>query len=185
MPSFTRRKIVGVGALVAGSIVGYARRDQLEIAVLGSLRGCPGPGDGELVGTELGFDAHAVEGQSLIRDEPTSAIALLTSHDDTASLSPDGMDEETRAFVEDTDFDGSSVLAIQVIGSRQSNGVRFVGVERLEDGTLHSYSCVTRPSRHDDAYPYGWLVRVDTSSHSGVARHSHGGGNTEIDGMET
>lgn len=169
----TRRKVVGASAL-GGSLLGYAYRDPLELGVLGALRGYPGPGDGELPGTELGFKARAVEGRSLVGEEYRLDIALITSRDEASALSLDRMDDEIRAFVDETGFDGSSLLAVQVIGSADSKGVRFVGVERLKDGTLHSYSCVTRPSRHDDAYLYGWLVRVDTGSHSGVARHSHG-----------
>lgn len=186
MPSITRRRLVTGGAVAAGSAlgIGYAYRDRVEIAVLGTIRGCPGPGDADLSGAELDFDARAVEGQPLIEGEQAAGIALVTSRDDAAVLSIDRR-EELYEFVEDTEFDHSSLLAVQVIGSAQSEGVRFVGVERLKDGTLHSYSCVTRPSGHDDAYLYGWLVRVDTTSHAGVARHSHGGGNTEIDGMET
>lgn len=157
----------------------------MELAVLGTLRGCPGPGDGELPGTELGYESRAVEGLNLVGEVQRSDLALITSREEASALSLEGVDDEVRAFVEETAFDGSSLLAVQVIGSADSEGVRFVGVERLKDGTLHSYSCVTRPSRHDDAYLYGWLVRVETASHSGVARHSHGGGNTEIEGMET
>lgn len=147
MPSITRRRLVTGGAVAAGSAlgIGYAYRDRVEIAVLGTIRGCPGPGDADLSGTELDFDARAVEGQPLIEGEQAAGIALVTSRDDAAVLSIDRR-EELYEFVEDTEFDHSSLLAVQVIGSAQSEGVRFVGVERLKDGTLHSYSCVTRPS---------------------------------------
>ncbi|MFC6904434.1 hypothetical protein [Halalkalicoccus tibetensis] len=182
MPSITRRRLVTGGAVAAGSILGlgYAYRERVELAVLGTIRGCPGPGDAELPGTELGYEVRAVEGEPLIGGEYAPDIALLTSSDDVESLSLDGR-SEPREFVEGTDFEGSTLIAVQVIGSGQSEGVRFVGVERLKDGTLRSYSCVTRPSGHDDAYPYGWLVRADTASHSEVARHTHGGGNTDVD----
>lgn len=181
MPPITRRRLVAGGAVAAGSVLGlgYAVRDRAELAVLGSLRGCPGPGDAELPGTELEYEALAVEGQRVIEDEQAAGIELLDSSGDAELLSLDGGDR--REFVEETDFERESVLAVQVSGSYHSEGVRFVGVERLKDGTLHSYSCVTRPSGHDDAYLYGWLVRVGTASHSGVARHTHGGGNTDTE----
>lgn len=181
MPSITRRRRVAGGAVAAGSVLGlgYAYRERVKLAVLGSLRGCPGSGDAELPGRELEYATLAIEGQPLIEDDYVPDIALLTSSDDAESLSLDGR-AELRGFVEETDFGRQSVLAVQVIGSAQSEGVRSVGVERLKDGTLCFYSCVTRPSGHDDACPYGWLVRVGTASHSGVARHTHGG-NTDVD----
>lgn len=180
MPSITRRRLVAGGAVAAGSVLGlgYAVRDRVELAVLGSLRGCPGPGDAELPGTELEYEALALEGQPVLEDEQAAGIALLESPDDAEALSLDEGDR--RAFVEETDFGRSTLLAVQVIGSYHSEGVRFVGVERLKDGTLCSYSCVTRPSGHDDAYLYGWLVRVGTTSHAGAARHTHRG-NTDAD----
>lgn len=182
MPSITRRRLVTGGAVAAGSVLGlgYAYRERVELAVLGSLRGCPGPSDAELPGTELEYEALAVEGRPVIEDEQAAGIALLESPDDAEILSLDEGDR--REFVEETDFERESVLAVQVIGSYHSEGVHFVGVERLKDGTLCSYSCVTRPSGHDDAYLYGWLVRVGTASHSGAARHTHRGNtDTEVD----
>ncbi|WP_331235756.1 hypothetical protein [Natronorarus salvus] len=167
--SSTRRRLlatVGTGALAvtAGCTAALAR-----------VRGCPRPAE------SLEYE-YRVEGDAdTLGSGYRPALALFTNAEEASERRSTELSNAGNKFVVRTDFDEQCLLVAQVIGSGSSSGLHVTGVETIDDG-LRSYSCVTRPSRHDDAFLYTFLIRVDPGDDDQiVAEHVHRGGNSDHD----
>lgn len=169
-----RALLSSIGVLGAAGIIGYRRLQR-------PLWGYPDPpGDA----TSLAYEVHRrVDGHLLFDQDGYTGLALVTDAAGLDRFQGDWMTAGDEAFFEATDFSTSFILGIQIITSGESTGINVIEVVQTPDGTVHSYSYVARPSMTDDAFPRGFIVRVERTGATPPtsAHHTHRGGNTDLE----
>jgi len=169
-----RRQLLASALLASPALAGCSSLDPRRA-------GYPDPPDDAVA---LSYEVHRrIDGERILAGDEYEGLALITDADGRDALAEGWMTDADRAFVDGTDFSTQFLLAISVVTSGDSTGIEVLDVVRTGDGVVRSYSHVADPSMQDDAYPRGFLVRVeqDGSGPPSRARHTHRGGNSDLD----